>query len=531
MLKTVRVVLAWAFFLAITWLFLDFTGLAAAWFGWMAKIQVVPALLALNIVALAVVALLTVIFGRVYCSIICPLGVMQDGFTWLRGHVGAKKKRKNRFRFTPNKQSLRLGVAVVFLALLCAGGAARAIAALIAPYSAYGRIASSLLAPVYDLANNGMAAVAEAENSVTFYTVDGFTAWNPIVTLVAVVTLVVVGGFAFFKGRWWCNNICPVGTLLGYLSKGALYKIRIDTSKCINCGKCGRECKASCIDTKNHRVDYTRCVACMDCIGNCSTNAISYSVVAPKNEHNDDEHFIENKAEAPKPATKSAVKQAEAEVKEAEDNGRRQFMLTGLAVGAGAAVAWAQGKTTDGGLATLRPKHAPERKQAIAPPGAGSYKSFHDHCTRCQLCINQCPNGVLQPRIAMGGFMIPEMVFTTGYCRPECNRCSTVCPTGSIKLITPEERTAVSVGVASVDYDICLAAADGENCGNCARHCPADAIVMVEVAEGSRHKRPVVNPALCIGCGACEHLCPVSPVSAITVEGREVHTPVKPIIA
>ncbi len=511
MLKYIRIALAWIFILAIMWLFLDFTGMARTWFGWMAKIQLVPAVLALNLLAIAVIVGLTLLFGRIYCSVICPLGVMQDGFNWLRGLFGKRACRNNRFHYSEPRNRTRLAILVIFIALLLAGGVWAFVAKVIAPYSSFGRIVATLLAPVYDWCNNLLAAQSEAAETYTYYSVDGSTAWSAVVAGVAATTFIVLAVWSFLRGRDYCNTVCPVGTVLGLLSRWSVFGIVIDTDKCINCGKCGKRCKASCIDVKNHWVDNTRCVDCMDCIGNCSTGAISYTL-RPKHVK------VATKSVKPQAATSEPKK-----VQPTEES-RRQFLVTGAILAGTAAVATAQ-HVSDGGLAKLDVKTDPERRQRITPPGSISWDNFAAHCTACQLCINQCPNLVLTPSTELETLMMPTVSYLNGYCRPECNVCSTVCPTGSIVALLPEERKMVSVGLAEVDYDQCVAAAFGTSCGNCVRHCPVEAITMVAVDPAHPHgrQRPVVNPALCIGCGACEHLCPTAPISAITVNGRAQH--------
>ncbi|MDE5981597.1 MAG: 4Fe-4S binding protein, partial [Duncaniella sp.] len=272
MLRKIRITLATITLLAITMLFLDYTGTATRLWGWIAKIQLVPAVLSLNVIALLILVALTLLLGRVYCSVICPLGVTQDVFNWLRGKIGPKKKRKNRFHYAKPLTWVRVTVLAAFVALFVAGLAS--VAMLIAPYSAYGRIASSLFAPVYD-ALNGWLVDLQGPDSYTFYTVDSFAPATAAVVLAA-VTLGVVAACAWLGGRIYCNSVCPVGTLLGFLSRFSLLKPVIDTSRCNGCGKCARNCKSSCIDSKTHHIDYSRCVACMDCIDNCSTGAISF---------------------------------------------------------------------------------------------------------------------------------------------------------------------------------------------------------------------------------------------------------------
>ena len=154
----IRKILAGVFFTLITLLFLDFTGSIHAWFGWMAKIQFLPAVLALNVVVVIALVLLTLLMGRIYCSVICPLGVLQDIFGWF-----GKKAKKNRYTYSKPMSILRYVMLGILVVALVAGFGS--IAALIAPYSAFGRIASNLFAPIYLWGNNLLAAWAESVDS------------------------------------------------------------------------------------------------------------------------------------------------------------------------------------------------------------------------------------------------------------------------------------------------------------------------------------------------------------------------------
>ena len=209
MLRKLRIGLATVFFLLVTALFLDFTGTVHLWFGWMAKVQFLPAVLAMNFGVVALLVVLTLVFGRVYCSIICPLGIMQDIFAWM-----GKKARKNRYTYSPAKSWLRYIMLVLFILSLALGGGV--LAKLIAPYSAYGRIAGNLLAPLWQWGNNGLAYLAERAGSYAFYENE---VWRKSgLTLgVAVCTLLVLAVLAWRGGRTYCNTICPVGTVLVFL--------------------------------------------------------------------------------------------------------------------------------------------------------------------------------------------------------------------------------------------------------------------------------------------------------------------------
>lgn len=498
MLRKIRLTVACICFLLVTLLFLDFTGVSHAWWGWLARIQFIPALLAFEAAVVVVLVLLTLLFGRVYCSVICPLGVFQD----VVSHAAGKRK-KNRFRYSPALSWLRYGMLALFVLSWAVGmyaGVAGigALFGLLEPYSAYGRMASHLFAPLYRWGNNLLAYGAEQADSYMFYAVDVWMK-GVLITVVAAVTFLVLFVLAWRNGRTWCNTVCPVGTVLGFFARFSWFKPVIDKSKCVNCNLCARNCKASCIHIKEHEIDYSRCVACMNCIGKCAKGAIRYA------------HVPCSKTEKAVPAGKP-------------DEGRRNF-LTVTSLFAFGTWARAQQKTVDGGLAVIEEKKVPERKTRLTPAGALSARNFASHCTACQLCVSACPNGVLRPSSSLEYLMQPEMSYERGYCRPECVRCSEVCPADAIHPITVAEKSSVQIGHAVYVRENCVVNTDGVDCGNCARHCPSGAILMVpSVAdEPDSPKIPVVNVERCIGCGACENLCPARPFSAIYVEGHENH--------
>ena len=203
------------------------------------------------------------------------------------------------------------------------------------------------------------------------------------------------------------------------------------------------------------------------------------------------------------------------------DTSRRAFLTTAAVAGA-ALTLGAQNKRLDGGLAPVTDKQAPARSERLVPPGALSVRNFYDRCTACQLCVSNCPGGVLRPSTDLGHFLQPQMGYENGYCRPECTKCGELCPAGAISPISREEKTTVKIGTARVDFELCFAANGKENCGNCARHCPSGAIRMVDRHSDGR-RIPVVSEEQCTGCGACEFLCPSRPISAITVDGLSIH--------
>ena len=491
MLRKTRVFLAALFFIGITLLFM---GIGQDWWGWMAKLQFLPSLMALNFLVVAGILLLTFLFGRIYCSFICPLGVFQDVVIWIRRTSGKLLQKRQtarirrlkeqgsstkpsvrqytkRFGYLKEHKWVRYSVLVLSIVSIFTSG--QMLIALIAPYSAYGRMVRSI--------------VAAGSGSVTI----------PLI-ITGLLTCIIIAVCAWMWGREYCNTICPVGTTLSLISRFSLFRPVIDESRCIGCGKCARGCKSSCIDFKSHKIDYSRCVDCFDCIESCQDDALHYKIKG-----------FGRKTTAPLKET--AVN---------TDPGRRAFLMTGAMVTAGIAA-----KAQDhmhGGLADVIDKKAPERSMRLVPFGAGSVKSFYDHCTACQLCVSACRNGVLRPSSDLEHFLQPFMSYENGYCRPECTSCSQVCPAGAIKPVSVEEKQTIRIGVAHVNLDLCLPAQGKDSCGNCSYHCPSGAIRMVR-QPGSRNQVPTLSEERCIGCGACENLCPSRPISAITVDGLSIH--------
>ena len=452
MLRKIRTILAGVVFVLITLLFLDFTGTLHCWLGWLAKIQFLPAVMALNVIVVVGLVLLTLVFGRIYCSVICPLGIFQDVLARFR-------RKKNKYSYSKEVKWLRYPVLVVFVLAGVAG--VGSLFQLLAPYSAYGRIATMIFQPIWKAGNNLLAMAAEHMDSYAFYSVDTWLRSLPVL-VIAAVTLVVLFILAWRGGRTYCNTICPVGTILSFFARFSWLKIRFDEDKCKNCSLCSKNCKAACIDFKTHTVDYSRCVVCGNCIDSCKFDALRY-----------DNAKIHAKANA-------------------VDASKRSFLLASALVTT-AAMAQKKEKLMDGGIAELEDK--------------------------------ECPNQVLRPSSDLMHLMLPLMSYEHGYCRPECTRCSEVCPAGAIKKVDKPEKSSVQIGHAVWIKKNCVVLTDEVECGNCARHCPSGAIEMVQLDENDEESPmvPAINEAACIGCGACEYVCPSRPFSAIYVEGHEVH--------
>ena len=489
MLKKIRTIVAAVVFVLITLLFLDFTGTLHHWLGWLAKIQFLPAVMALNVVVIVALLVLTLIFGRIYCSVICPLGIMQDLLARLR-------RKKNKYSYSGEVRWLRYPMLLVFIIAGVFG--IGSLFQLLAPYSAFGRIATMILQPIWKAGNNVLALVAERADSYAFYSVDTWMRSLPVL-IIAVATLVILFVLAWRGGRTYCNTICPVGTILSFFARFSFLKVRFNADKCKNCSLCSKNCKAACIDYKTHTVDYSRCVVCGNCISSCKFGALKYvgSLGNPRISSNSSNSI---------------------------DTSKRSFLLASAML-AGGAMAQKKEKLMDGGLAELEDKVAPERQTPLTPPGSLSFDNFALRCTGCQLCVSECPNEVLRPSSDLMHLMLPTLSYEHGHCRPECTRCSEVCPAGAIKPVDKDEKSSIQIGHAVWIKKNCVVLTDQVECGNCARHCPAGAIEMVPMDENDEESPmiPAINEAACIGCGACEYVCPSRPFSAIYVEGHKVH--------
>jgi len=431
------------------------------------------------------------LFGRIYCSSICPMGVFQDIISWF----SKKFNKKKRYKFSPPKNILRWTIfaiaAVTFILKF------PLILSLIEPYSAFGRMISNVTAPVYIWGNNLLASIFIHFNHYTFIPRELFITSLPSF-VVALLTLVAIGFLAWKYGRTYCNTVCPAGTILGFVSRFSFFKIQIDSSKCNHCGICATSCKASCIDSKNQRID-DRCVSCFNCLSTCKKNALSYAPVRKK--------------ASEKVSTETPINESR----------RRFFATSAMAAGATYTVL-AQNRF---GNQQRNQTNGLQRSIPISPPGSQSASHLHARCTSCHLCVSKCPGNVLKPSFleyGAGSMMQPVMSFKRGFCNYDCTVCSEVCPNGALLPLTKEEKHRTQVGFVKFVENKCVVHTDGTNCGACAEHCPTQAVRMVPYKNGLTI--PHVEPCICVGCGGCEYICPVSPY-AIFVEGNAIHQEAK----
>ncbi len=495
-LKPLRVTVSLAFFLPLGFLFLDFAHLTPVWLREsLLYPQFVPSLVAfLGLAGLATagflfVLLLTLLFGRVFCSSICPLGTLQDIFIRLHEKI---RPRKVRFRYVKPRNYLRYGVLALSAASFAFGGLL--LINLLDPFSAFGRIVTDLARPLYIGFNNLGADLLESLDIYWLYPVE--THFHPLAWLFPLAWLILLWWTTARHGRLYCNTLCPVGALLGLISRFALFQIRIDQQACTVCAHCSVECKAGCIRLKTREIDFSRCVACHNCMSVCPGLGIGYRPA------------WRGKAPDPLPAS-------------SPDSQRRALLLHGASwLGGGLAVS--------GGVLALpipenkRPTTRPIVKNyPVAPPGGQSLAHFTSACTACHLCISVCPTGVLQPAFleyGLSGLLQARMDYEHAYCTYECVACTEVCPTGALRPLSVKDKKLTQLGVAYFVKENCIVHTEKTACGACDEHCPTKAVHLVAYEENL--DIPEVKQEICIGCGACERVCPVGPYKAIYVEGN-----------
>jgi len=497
-LKTIRVVLAALFFIGVSLVFLDIHGIAPRWltsFG--LYFQFVPSLIfALRSFGLAAtgfifIILLTLLLGRVYCSSICPLGILAD----IIAAIGKKLGRKMHHPYAPPYTAVRYFLLAGTIWVFLTGSIF--LLNLLDPFSNFGRMAVALVKPPMIWGNNELsyALVTVGSYAVSPYSLEGIH-FGMLVFSIGFGILIV--WFGLTRGRLYCNMICPVGTLLGLFSKLSLVKIQICQDTCNNCKRCERACKSDCIDISKKHLDYSRCVSCFNCLDICPTGAISYQPII----------FV-------------PLLSKEITVKHHGTHTRRGFLV---AVGAAITLLPKVSRGAKNIEITIPNKiRVPYAPHPIIPPGGMRLDHFTGTCTGCHACIAQCPSHVLQPGLmeyGLAGLFMPYLDPGAGFCNLNCNQCGQVCPTSAITPFSIEEKKQLQVGVVKFIRDNCIVVLQKTECGACSEHCPTKAVTMV--TEG-RVRVPVVDEKICLGCGACEHVCPAKPNKAIYVQPHAVH--------
>lgn len=573
-LKIIRVIAATAIFIAAILSFLNFS------MGWetnhILHIQFVPALLSLAAgtlgvaLPLIILLLLTLIFGRVYCSFLCPTGILQDIIGRLARPFTRRHRRTRTNPHSPgagahntsagshsasagsHSSSANAGsstsagyqkphsilryIILIATGLLFALGLAWPLT-LLDPYSLFGKIASQFFGSIEIFLNNALANIFP--NSIPYLKYTSIATISFIYGTIALITLIL---FSAAHGRLYCNTICPVGTLLGLIGSKSLFQIRIDSNACKHCNACAKNCKSNCIDIKGQKVDTERCVVCFNCLQHCKFNALHYSLRRPAastgtSASSSTASTSATSARSTQPSATAAgsstastgatsanaacstsTSAASTQPSGKIDKGLRTT-LAGLA-GLGTAILAHKGTGSNFiPIKEYREKHLPENLRAsqelgIMPPGAGRLEHFKQNCTGCYACVAACPGDVIKPatfEYGPDGILLPTLKYNGHFCGYECNACSNACPSGALSPLTLKEKKRTAIGKAIYMAGKCIVFQAGTDCGACDEHCPTKAITMVPVPGKSFLYYPKLNRDLCIGCGGCEYICPQKP--------------------
>lgn len=491
-LKKIRVVISLIFFIPTSVLFLDFIGIIPLdLYDYILFLQFIPSAvefidaITLTSLGFLIILILVILFGRIYCSSICPIGTLQDIISNFSGRI------KNHF-FGWSKGLNWLRYTILIIAVFSIPFIGVFLIGLLDPFSNFGRIVTNLIRPLFILLNNLLALILEFGNYYIIYPVDikEISIAGIIFSVAIFLTLLLM---SIKKGRLFCNTICPVGALLGLISRLSIFKIKINKDECDSCGMCETVCKAECINPDTKEIDFERCVICFNCIRDCPTTAINY--------------YKESK-----------------EVNEKGNlfsKGRRKFIfdlysLVGLLSG----LSFAQVKIIPEKESTI----VVNRLAAVTPPGSNNINHFTSTCTACHLCISVCPTQVLQPSIlhyGLQGFLQPRMDYITNFCNYECVRCTEICPTGALEKLLPENKKLIQLGKSIFVKENCIVETEKKECGACSEHCPTKAVRMIPYENNLNI--PEVKNEYCVGCGACEFACPTKPYKAIYIDGNPEH--------
>lgn len=458
------------------------------------EIQFTPALMGVltgSFILILFLIILTFLFGRVYCSFICPLGIFQDIVYFFSKKILKKTNKEYVKKNSGYKKPLNiLRYSILAIIMLCFAIGFTLPVSLIDPYSVFGRISNNIIVYI----GNGLNNLSSYIFPDSYYYQE-YAQWSLYSFVYSVIALVVIIAISSLKGRLYCNSICPVGTFLGMISQNSLFKIAINKQMCVSCTQCSRNCKSNCIDLKNKEIDYSRCVMCFDCITSCARGGVkvvpAWKIKKESADNNQQDNNIENK-------------------------GRRNAIIAmGGLFGAVAARKFVDPASKISGM------EYQNKTRPIMPPGAQGLENFMNACTSCHACIEACPSNIIKPasfEYGIDGIMMPTLKYTEGYCKYNCNACSDVCPNEALIEMPLEKKQKTKIGVAHFIAQNCISLNEGIDCGACSRECPTGAIKMVKSSTNPTMEQPSIARRSCIGCGACEYVCPALP-KAIRVSG------------
>jgi polyferredoxin len=456
---------------------------------------------------------LTVVFGRVFCGWICPFGTLHHFFSWIFPSRYLKGMRRVDANKTHWWQSGKYYILFGFLGAAVVGSsvgglfdpiciAVRAIGIGVLPLLQYAGIRSSEVVAATNV--HALQNASDSLQDVLAQTVWTSKQYYYHQTWLIIFLLIAILFMNRFIPRFWCRALCPLGAFLGVVARFALFGMEKDHAKCTDCNLCLVHCQAA--DSPQggvkHRQD--ECHMCLNCESACPEDVIKF-------------RFLPNR--------KSTI--------DKPDLTRR----TAFASTAAGALA----------IPAMRIANWPDRDynpHVIRPPGAVEERAFLERCIRCAECMKVCPNNALHPAFfeaGIEGLWTPILIPRIGYCEFSCVLCGQVCPTGAIQKITEKQKMGIgqkpiAIGTAMYDRGRCLPWAMATPCIVCEEFCPTSpkAIWPEQITVPKRSERPGpngekppmlsvklqrphVDPSLCVGCGACEKVCPIVDKPAVYV--------------
>jgi len=436
-----------------------------------------------------IVFLSPLLVGRAFCGWVCPLGTTIDA----GDHLFAPRKDKTGRKYSSWKFKI---LAFLFVSALFGSNLAWWLDPMSILWRTFGAVIIPLLTTSVHGFFNTMLELRLAED-LMYDSFDALTRSlipvKPMIVHGAILTAGIFSGILILSRiskRFWCRVLCPLGALLGIVSKFSPLQRLVKDETCTDCSLCRRDCKMGAINGDFVTTEKAECIFCMNCAEVCETKGTTFTFQPPQ------------KMLSPLNVS------------------RREFF--GLA-GTGLATA-----------ALLRINYNPENTPAhcIRPPGSVLETDFIDRCIRCNECVRICAStgACLQPlyfESGLEGFFTPHADFQNGYCEYSCNLCGEICPTGAIQQLEIEEKKKWKMGLAIFDTDVCIPFRENENCLVCEEHCPTpEKAIWFEKKEyfdqKSGQTREVLYPKilneLCIGCGICQEKCPIEGVPGVYVK-------------